>query len=207
MDKSKNRIGSVLIVTPVLREYHCARESFAAKESADHDFRCAETRLGSAKVKIVHTGFATGKWIEQVSPTEIPDLLLDTGTAGGLADGIAMGQILSGRTFLYGREPEIESGRGPGLSSQVKECSVLTVDSPVLDSRRRRALAGRADICTMESYFLAAAAEAWGCAFASVRVVSDLADEKTVPNFRKNVRSCCMELYGFLKQSLLNISN
>ena len=198
---------NVIIVTPMLREFHCAREVFGAKETEGQPFRMASAAFGHSLVRLVCCGRNLDDLIRYFC-TDTPDLLIDSGTAGALSGGMAPGSVIRGEVFRYGDRTEITIPPQDWMSAEsVGTGIVMTVDQAVLSVSDREPLKKQADICTMESYHLAAAAIYWGCRFASIRVISDSADENSVADFKKNSRPFCMNLYGILKQMLMNISH
>ncbi len=198
----------LMIICPMLREFHCARECFGAVEQEEECFRTATASFGGYDIRILCSGVVTEKSAVLIKKQfGTPDLLIDSGTAGGLS-GVEMGDVLAGEAFLYSRNAEIKQILPDWAKAQdIPPVRILTVDEPVLDGDVHSRFGDLAEICTMESYHLASAARLWGCDFFSIRVVTDLADEYTTVNFKKKSRPYCMHLYTLLKQILQNGSH
>ena len=198
----------ITVITPMLREFHCAREAFGAIEKEDRPYRYAVLSRKSREIRIVNCARDLKKVMDrEVRESGAPDVLIDSGTAGGLSQSVKTGDLLAGERFLYKGLPVIEiDNRGFCICDAVR-ASVMTVDAPVETTAGRMEISGRADICTMESYHLASLAENLGCRFFSLRVVTDNADECTPVDFKKNSRKFCMNLYTMLKDTLQNISH
>jgi hypothetical protein len=199
---------NIVVVAPMLREFHCAREAFGAAEEQGKPFRYARLSRKWGDLRIINCGPDPRAALEfEVAESGIPGLLIDSGTAGGLSEKVRVGDLYRGARFLYDRRADIMAEEDPFPGSPFKAAAVLTVDRPVVSSDERAGMQDLADICTMESYHLASMAKDLGCSFLSFRVVTDLADEYTAVSFKKNSRAFCLNLYDNLKASLKNISH
>ncbi len=193
----------IYMACPYPGEYHAARETFGAREI--HEPFAGVCQKRNWELYLIQ-GSRPEKTLEVLEEAMgPPDLILDSGGAGALAPGLKKGQVILGNEFsfsgnktLYFSEG-VYGGRADFLNGKILQGRVLTVDKPVCSRTMKGKLSEQADICTMESYFLAAAAMMRGIAFLSLRVITDLADSEAVRDYKKNHRVQCLKLYNLLK--------
>jgi len=149
----------------------------------------AAYRVGGAAVGLVLSGMGVRRAHE--AATRLcrefqPHYLCSLGVCGGVADELAVGDLLVADGVLYG-EGHI-SLAGPRTSEAVDMArrvgchvhvgAVQTFDWPVLS---RRGVAGMALGVDMESYAVAEVARQHGLAAAVVRAISDVVPERATP--------------------------
>jgi adenosylhomocysteine nucleosidase len=139
--------------------------------------------------------------VGQLAPERRPAELLNLGTAGALHDhleglhviGTVRQHDLDGPSIerLTGVDPspELRLGDGPVLASG---------DVFVADPEHRARLASEADLCDMEGYAVAAAAQRLEVRVTLVKHVSDAADEEAPRNWPKAVAESSAALGAWL---------
>lgn len=198
----------VLLVTPMKKEYHCAREVLGASEFPfDDPFRLARLQSNKLTLHILQCAFHPVRALELYRDEfGTPDLLIDSGSCGALREGIGIGeQFRVDRVIRRGEEPLFYDS--PGTESSLPVTSLIEVSRGVSDSERKKELGREAGLCSMESYTLCSIAGDWGCTRYSFRVVSDFADESLKSDFKKNIRQSCLGLYRFLATFLNDLSH
>jgi nucleoside phosphorylase len=201
---------NILIITPMLKEYHSARETFSAKEiSIPGGFRISQFLIHGNSFYILLCLKHVNEALDQFSESfGIPDLLIDSGSCGSLNNSIHLGDIVHGITF----KNEESEGHSEFLETsfhdtQVPDVCILEVYQGVLSDFQKSLLQNQADVCNMESYRIFEKSLLWKCEFLSIRIVTDLADDQGMSEFKKNIRPYCMKLYAYLKDFLMNISH
>jgi nucleoside phosphorylase len=198
----------ILIITPMKKEFHCAREVFAAAEASfEGNFRFATKQIRQNQIDILQCGFkpdlSLGKYHEIHG---IPDILIDSGSCGGLKAGISPGEIFNIGKVM--REGAVDLYYETADSAyKLPEASLIEVSKAVDNDNKRSKLAETADLCSMESYSLSKLTEKWACSRYSFRVVTDLADSKMKNDFKHNFKESCLSLYGFIYAFLNDLSH
>jgi len=146
-------------------------------------FPLFETRIGSAKVRVILTGMGPSFALEaarQVLP-ERPDICISSGLAGALRSGFNVGKILAARLVSEVGEPVAVAGHSELLASAV-ECGAMQIErfatsrTLVGSAAQKRDLGGQAEAVDMESYTILAEAARCGVPAVAIRAISDSAD-------------------------------
>ncbi|HCG46905.1 nucleosidase [Corynebacterium flavescens] len=118
----------------------------------------------------------------------LPDRVVNVGTAGALADGMTgvfeISQVLKHdfhleilsdiHRYLLPDVIELET------SGRLPTCGLATGDAFISDSVTRAALSGRASLCDMEGYAIAAVCQRFGVPVTLLKQVSDSANEEAI---------------------------
>jgi adenosylhomocysteine nucleosidase len=121
------------------------------------------------------------------------------GLCGALAPGFSPGDLLRIREAREGdrdpTHPGVETLSLPeGIGPSLPAARLVTVDFPVFDAERRRALSSWGDVVDMEGAAVARAASLWGVSCALLKVVSDLADADGKSHLLSNAARCSERL-------------
>ena len=207
----------ILLITPVKTEYHAARETFSARETASPE--SGKSRLAKAvsrdlSIYILMTGigFTFMKNIDEFLGVIKPDLIIDSGSCGSLNDSFLPGMIVMAVDVVKSGKEIIKSSEDVGFFRQYGQYyfgRMLEVSRPVTDPESRKDVQRmtEADICSMEAYSVAAMAEKSRITWVSLRIVTDMADRNTKESFKKLIRQYSLilyeNIYSVLKKSLL----
>ncbi|MDA3956227.1 hypothetical protein [Oceanispirochaeta sp.] len=199
----------ILIITPMLKEFHSAREVFGAVEKDfPETFRLAKIFFKVHEIHLLQCGFCVEDAMAAYEDTfGIPDLLVDTGSCGSLKEGLLLGTIVQGKVLLKENESLFHSPPIYINDPDVQYVRLLEVENAVMNEEDKKIYQIRADVCTMESYRIFSKSIEWNCRFLSLRVVTDHADAQGSSDFKRNIRPFSMKLYAFLKDFLMNISH
>lgn len=202
---------NILIIAPMLKEYHAARESLGAKElDFISPYRLSLLKKKKLDVFILNCLFDCSFALQQYKEYyPLPDLLMDTGSCASMSRTRPIGSIL--RAVSGVREDlevlDFESPSDLLPSEAITGVRVLEVTEGIHDSKKRNKWRGRADIITMETLQLYYTARSWGAHFISLRTVSDYGDEQSQKDFNKNLRPACLALYSYISDFLNDLSH
>ncbi|MDC7232379.1 MAG: hypothetical protein PQJ58_04050 [Spirochaetales bacterium] len=196
----------ILIITPMLKEFHCAREVFGAKEeSLFSDYRFASASRKGQEVHLLQCGFDPEGSLELYwKHFSGADCLFDSGSCGSLVEGITVGDVYSIHSVVRPGDDQIMlMPPDSGLPS----AGIVETGGAVDSEKARKKMAVYAELCSMESYRACLFARDKGIDFMSFRVVTDRADGSMKEDFRKNLRPACQKLYRFLRTFTENLSH
>ena len=164
------------------------------------------TGIGTLNCAIVLTKELAGR-------SQLPDHIINIGTAGALRDGIS-GVFEVERVFRHDFSSELISQmigrpfpnmRGLPVSGHLPVAYLATGDAFISDTAIRDRLAQRAHLCDMEGAAVAAVAASFGIPATLLKQVSDNADEGASTTWFKAVDAGAQQLCdallagGFLK--------
>ena len=118
----------------------------------------------------------------------LPERVVNVGTAGALAEGMTgvfeISQVTK-HDFRLEVLSDIERYLLPGVieletSGRLPTCGLATGDTFVSDSLTRAALAGKASLCDMEGYAIAAVCQHFEVPVTLLKQVSDSANEESI---------------------------
>ena len=197
----------ILLITPVLPEFHAAREIFGARElSSDGKFRLAEKTGGVKRIRILQSGPGAAALVPyktQLAEFK-PDLVIDSGSCGALRENLSPGSILFIGKVCREGGGVVKNRMGEGAISLPPDCirsSILETAEPVLTSERRNTLKELSDAvaCSMESFLVAEEADALSIDWIGFRIVTDGSNERTAADFKKNIRRFSLDLYADIR--------
>ena len=197
------KFKKILVITPILPEYHAAREVFGGKELfSEKNCRLAEKEIRECRIRILQSGMGRTLRIPYKKQLETfqPDLVIDSGSCGSLRGDLLPGAILFSRKVIN-ESGAILSGDllydDLRITCDCRDSVMLEVAEPVISQDRRDALSDKydADACSMESYRVAEAADDHSIDWVSFRIVTDFSNELTPGDFKKNIRRFSLELY------------
>lgn len=143
---------------------------------------------------------------ELASRTQLPDRIINIGTAGGLRDGIG-GVYEIARVFQHDFSSDLISqmlgrpypnGRGLPVSGRLPVAHLATGDAFISDTATRDRLAQSAHLCDMEGAAVAAVAASFDIPVTLLKQVSDNADEGAATTWFEAVDAGARELYDAL---------
>ncbi|OQY34577.1 MAG: hypothetical protein B6241_04715 [Spirochaetaceae bacterium 4572_59] len=195
--------GKILLITPILKEFHAAREIFRASElHQSGSSRLSEKKSDGRIVRILQEGMGRTNLDSCKAQIKdfMPDLIIDSGSSGSLREDLAPGVILLCE--------KVVNESGSVLCSPLKimdehlpdnsiKAGILEVQQPVLSSERRNSLRAKSgvDACSMETYIIAEEASRHSIPWISFRIVTDFSNEQTASDFKKNIRQFSLLLY------------
>ena len=168
------------------------------EEAVALDSRLPVLVTGPGKVRAANA-------VAAVLAAGLPASVVNIGTAGGLRDGLSgiheIGTVMqhdfddAGVFAMLGTRygAPIELGAGPVLA---------TGDQFVAGGAKRDALALRADLCDMEGYAVALAAQTAGAQVRIVKVVSDSADESAGITWQQSLASHARTLAAWVRDNI-----
>ncbi|MBN2532104.1 MAG: 5'-methylthioadenosine/S-adenosylhomocysteine nucleosidase [Spirochaetales bacterium] len=217
----------ILIICPLKYEYRKAlREFNITEQTSCYDFKAACKKMNDNEIMIVQTGPGKARaGIATVSGIEYfrPDFVLDTGSCGGLNNDISAGTvIISYHCFEYDisgfglpqikqKMMEIHSGFNKNIVRIVQNLynnkreimiGIQACGEYIIKENKDKMLLRKlfdADACNWESagVFLGALNRKKPCL--SIRAVSDMADENTFLDYKKNISGVLSGLYSLIK--------
>jgi len=119
-----------------------------------------------------------------------PELVINAGFAGALDPEIDVGEIHKISLFAYKQNVIYQKELKLYDLIDLTEIEILTVDEAVLSRKKREQIFNfhKFRIVDMESYHLADISENFDIPFISIKIISDLADEKSLMQFPLNVK-------------------
>lgn len=198
----------ILIITPMLKEYHCAREVFSAVESAaDSVYRFARIKKKRYQLDILQCGFELETALTYYdSQYGVADMIIDSGSCASLSNDYDIGEIVRiSRVCREGSEDVYFDD--PDADCQIRTVSLVEVSTGIGDGHMRMELGQKADVCSMESYSLCLYAEVRMVRHYSWRVITDNADAGMRTDFKENLRIGCRKLYQYLDIILNDLSH
>lgn len=137
---------------------------------------------------------------------QLPEHILNFGTAGALRDGIS-GVFEIDRVFQHDFSSDLISqmigrplpnARGLPVTGKLPVAHLATGDAFISDSETRARLAQQAHLCDMEGAAVAAVAETFGISVTLLKQVSDNADEGATSTWFEAVDAGAKELHEAL---------
>jgi nucleoside phosphorylase len=180
----------IVIFTALPQEHTLFRRMTSPWEpTGSVNLRSYRKHLSEREVILIETGMgrrAIQRALDEVLRGSDPDLILSTGFAGSLDQGLGVGKVCLGDHFLtvHGRSPlkrqsaELTCPTGPALERLGSEWGlarvrVATVEEVLAKQPLCEHLGGASTLVDMETYFTAMAAAKRGIPFLSIRSVSD----------------------------------
>ncbi len=174
-----------------------------------------ETGSLPAEAPVVHVGVgkvqaATALAHRLAMAPQLPDLVVNLGTAGGLR-GQRLGQVVEvatvsqhdfdreGASAFVGRE--LEGGPLHLDAPAGATARLATGDHVVTDATVRDRLATTTDLVDMEGYAVAATANRFGIPVRIVKVVSDGADDDAARDWPQTLQLCADRLASWVRDS------
>ncbi|MBF9016119.1 MULTISPECIES: hypothetical protein [unclassified Oceanispirochaeta] len=198
----------ILIITPMLKEYHCAREVFSAVETdTDSVYRFARIIKKRFQLDILQCGFELETALTYYDKQYgVADIIIDSGSCASLSNEYDIGEIIrisrvcrDGKRDVYFDDP--------GENDQIRTASLIEVSTGIENRHMRVELGKKADVCSMESYSLCRFAELRMVRHFSWRVITDNADAEMRTDFKENLRIGCRKLYQYIDNILNDLSH
>lgn len=199
---------NILLITPMLKEFHCAREVFSAGEvSFDKDFRLACKSTKKYQIYLFHCGFHLQKALDVFREKILnPQIIIDSGSCGALNSNFDLKQIFQiNKVLKKGCEP-LYYVDVPAVSDN-PPVSLIEVNDPLYGGSERMILEELAELVSMESYSVCRYARENGIESYSFRVVTDYADSSARSDFKKNIRPAALLLYRYIYEFLNDLSH
>lgn len=220
----------ILIICPLEYEYKKAKEVFNTTRQINcYDFKAVSKKMNKNEIFIIKSGLGKARaGIATISGIEYfkPDLVLDTGSCGGLKNYISPGTlIISYHCFEYDisgyglplkklKFMEIHSGFNKNIERSIQNLynnkreiiiGIQACGEFIIKENKDKMLLKnlfKADACNWESsgVFIGALNRKKPCL--SIRVVSDLADENIFSDFKKSISGGLLELYSYIKDAV-----
>ncbi|MBF0148392.1 MAG: hypothetical protein HQL85_19740 [Magnetococcales bacterium] len=137
--------------------------------------------------------------------------IINAGLAGGLAPGLSIGtvtRVTHTTSVAPGAERPVtpwfvRQERDPEFWDHPSHTRLLTVESPVFDTRLRHHLGQWGDLVDMEGAAIVEVCHEWGIPCTLVKLVSDLADDAAQKVLQDNLKPSCQLLADHLERLTL----
>ena len=199
----------VIISASQYTEFRYAAERFGETANSIYGFKTA-LNMGKGYI-ILHSGTVRNiieKRISRIVEIYKPEEIIDTGICGSLCDKAEINSlVVSERAYLcadFGniRVDEYLESDNPGreYGNKILKGSTVTVREPVMSNSLRDKLHNStgALTCDMETFWIFQAAVKFRMKKQSVRIVSDLSDEKTSVEWKKDLPGKLDILYEYI---------
>ena len=174
----------ILVTFAVASEFAVWRRHHDFRQIAHEPFALYISEIGGNAVRALVTGMGTAAAVEATrwALTSPADICISSGFVGALNEDLNVGTVLAGRVVLRA-ERELAVASDPQLLAVAQEAGAqqverfLTSEHLIADAAQKVALQAEADAVEMESGIIRKICRTAGIPSATVRVISDAANE------------------------------